>query len=110
MTPDPLREIYRTGAAANRWPYPSHVYIVRIGRPLHEEIETLDDFRRYLLWFAPLLLLGASAVGYWLSRRALAPVDALARTARTISGHNLSSRLEQLHTGDELQRLSDTLN
>ena len=53
------------------------VYIVRIGHPMHEEIETLDDFRRYLLWFAPLLLLGASAGGYWLSRRALAPVDAL---------------------------------
>jgi heavy metal sensor kinase len=86
------------------------VYLVQIGHPMHEEIETLDDFRRYLLWFAPLLLLGASAVGYWLSHRALAPVDALARTARTISGHNLSSRLEQLHTGDELQRLSDTLN
>jgi heavy metal sensor kinase len=85
-------------------------YIVQIGHPMHEEIETLDDFRKYLLWFAPLLLLGASTVGYWLSRQALAPVDALARTARTISGHNLSSRLEQLHTGDELQRLSDTLN
>jgi heavy metal sensor kinase len=86
------------------------LYIVQIGHPMHEELETLDDFTRYLLWFAPLLLLGASAVGYWLSHRALAPVDALARTARTISGHNLSSRLEKLHTGDELQRLSDTLN
>jgi heavy metal sensor kinase len=86
------------------------VYIVRIGHPMHEEIETLDAFRGYMLWFAPLLLLAASAGGYWLSRRALAPVDALTRTARTISGHNLSSRLEQLHTGDELQRLSDTLN
>lgn len=86
------------------------VYAVRIGHPMHEELETLDAFRVYLLWFAPLLLLAASAGGYWLSRRALAPVDALARTARTISGHNLSSRLEQLHTGDELQRLSDTLN
>jgi heavy metal sensor kinase len=86
------------------------LFMVRIGHPMHEETETLDAFRVYLLWFAPLLLLGASAGGYWLSRRALAPVDALARTARTISGHNLSSRLEPLHTGDELQRLSDTLN
>lgn len=86
------------------------VYTVQIGHPMHEEIETLDDFRRYLLLFAPILLLSASAGGYWLSRRALAPVDALARTARTISGHNLSSRLETLTTGDELQRLSDTLN
>jgi heavy metal sensor kinase len=88
----------------------THVYIVQIGHPMHEEDETLDDFRRYLLWFAPILLLTASGVGYWLSHRALAPVDALARTARTISGHNLSSRLEKLNTGDELQRLSDTLN
>lgn len=88
----------------------SRVFIVQIGSTLDEEIETLDAFRKYLLMFAPLLLLAASAVGYWLSRKALAPVDALARTARTISGHNLSSRLEQLHTGDELQRLSDTLN
>ena len=86
------------------------VYVVRVGHPIDEEIETLDAFRGYLLWFAPVLLLGASAIGYWLSHKALAPVDALARNARTISGHNLSSRLEPLHTGDELQRLSDTLN
>ena len=86
------------------------LYLVRIGHPLEEEIETLDAFRGYMLWFAPLLLLAASVGGYWLSRRALAPVDALTRTARTISGHNLSSRLERLRTGDELQRLSDTLN
>ncbi|HZZ14733.1 MAG TPA: heavy metal sensor histidine kinase [Candidatus Sulfotelmatobacter sp.] len=86
------------------------VYVVQLGHPMHEEFETLDDFRRYLLLFAPILLLSASGVGYWLSHRALRPVDALARTARTISGHNLSSRLETLTTGDELQRLSDTLN
>ncbi len=86
------------------------VFVVQIAASLDEEIETLDAFRGYLLMFAPLLLLGASGGGYWLSRRALAPVDALARTARTISGNNLSSRLEQLNTGDELQRLSDTLN
>jgi len=56
------------------------------------------------------MLLVASAVGYWLSRKALAPVDALTRTARSISGANLNDRLEGLQTGDELQRLSDTLN
>jgi signal transduction histidine kinase len=32
------------------------------------------------------------------------------RTARLISGSNLSGRLEKVNTGDELQRLSDTLN
>jgi heavy metal sensor kinase len=55
-------------------------------------------------------LLAAAAGGYWLSRRALSPVDALVRTAREVSGTNLNSRLQKLETGDELQRLSDTLN
>jgi heavy metal sensor kinase len=85
-------------------------YTVQAGTATHEEAETLERFQAYLLMFAPLLLLAAGAGGYWLSRRALSPVDALTRTARTITGHTLSSRLEQLHTGDELQRLSDTLN
>jgi heavy metal sensor kinase len=60
--------------------------------------------------FAPLLLFAAASVGFWLSRRALSPVDAITRTARTINASNLSDRLEKLTTGDELQRLSDTLN
>jgi heavy metal sensor kinase len=87
-----------------------HAYTVQAAVSNQEEVETLDRFRGYLLMFAPLLLLAAGCLGYWLSRRALSPVDALTRTARTITGHTLSSRLEQLHTGDELQRLSDTLN
>jgi heavy metal sensor kinase len=86
------------------------VFTMQAGTPIQEEVETLQRFRRYLLVFAPLLLVVASGVGYWMSRRALSPVDALTRTARTITGNTLSSRLEPLHTGDELQRLSDTLN
>lgn len=85
-------------------------YTVQAAVSNHEEIETLERFQGYLVMFAPLLLLAAGCLGYWLSRRALSPVDALTRTARTITGQTLSSRLEQLHTGDELQRLSDTLN
>jgi heavy metal sensor kinase len=119
LSPDQLRkpryQNRRLGRRAfrilsERMDVSGRIFIVQIGSALDEENETLDRFRGYLLMFAPLLLLAASAVGYWLSRRALAPVDALARTARTISGHNLSRRLEPLHTGDELQRLSDTLN
>ena len=86
------------------------VYIVQTGLVTHDVLKTLSRFRLYLLMFAPLLLLVAAGGGYWLSRRALSPVDALARTARSITGTTLSSRLEKLNTGDELQRLSDTLN
>lgn len=87
-----------------------HVYSVTMGIPADDVAETLSTFRYYLLMFAPLLFLLAAGGGYWLSRRALSPVDALVRTAHAISGSNLNRRLERLETGDELQRLSDTLN
>lgn len=87
-----------------------HVYTVEMGVPADDAVETLHLFRSYLLMFAPLLFLAAAGGGYWLSRRALSPVDALVRTAREVSGTNLNSRLQKLETGDELQRLSDTLN
>jgi heavy metal sensor kinase len=87
-----------------------HVFLARLGIPVQEIHETLEAFRRYLLMLAPLLLLAAAGGGYWLSRRALAPVDQLTRAARQITGTSLGSRLEHSHTGDELQRLADTLN
>lgn len=87
-----------------------HVYIVEMGTPSDDAEQALHLFRAYLLMFAPLLLVVTACVGYWMSRRALSPVDALVRSAREVSGADLSSRLEELHTGDELQRLSDTLN
>jgi heavy metal sensor kinase len=87
-----------------------HIYTVEMGVPADDVVKTLSQFRFYLLMFAPLLLLAAAGGGYWLSRRALSPVDALVQTARAVSGTNLNSRLQKLDTGDELQRLSDTLN
>jgi two-component system, OmpR family, heavy metal sensor histidine kinase CusS len=85
-------------------------FTVEVGLRADEEVETLRQFQSLLLLFAPALLLIAAGVGYWMSRRALTPVDELVRTAREVSGSNLSSRVQKLETGDELQRLSDTLN
>jgi signal transduction histidine kinase len=63
-----------------------------------------------MLGLIPLLILGASLGGYWLSRRALAPVDRIIADSRSIGHHNLSRRLMIPKSGDELQRLSETLN
>ena len=85
-------------------------FVVQTAVPEGDIIGTLHSFRRNLFGWGLVMLLFASAVGFWLSRKALAPVDAITRTARNINAGNLSNRLEQLTTGDELQRLSDTLN
>jgi heavy metal sensor kinase len=85
-------------------------YTAETGVPIDQIMATLSLFRRCLLMLAAPLLLAAASGGYWLSRKALSPVDAITRTARSIGGSNLGDRLEKLTTGDELQRLSDTLN
>ncbi len=54
--------------------------------------------------------MAAAAGGYWLSTRALAPVDQIIDEAEAINPTNFSTRLSVPATGDELQRLSQTLN
>lgn len=70
----------------------------------------LDRFWEGLIASAPILLLISSAGGYWLSRKALRPVDQITAAARSISISNLSERLPVSRTGDELERLAETCN
>ena len=70
----------------------------------------IDRFRRLLYLGVPLFLLLAALGGYWMSSRALDPVDEIIRAARGISVTSLSSRLTVPRTGDELERLATTLN
>jgi signal transduction histidine kinase len=52
----------------------------------------------------------AGIAGHLVSRRALAPVSAIAREAQRIHDGNLQMRLPKLETRDELAHLSSTLN
>ena len=70
----------------------------------------IRSFLRGMLALVPALLLIASAAGYWVSRRALRPVDRIAATARSISIRNISERVPVSGSGDELQRLAETCN
>ena len=86
------------------------VYTVQVASLMNEAYEALERFRLILLLATPLLLILASAGGYWLSTRALAPVDDISQAAQRISIENLEDRLNVPKTGDQLQRLSETLN
>jgi heavy metal sensor kinase len=85
-------------------------HTVQVAVPVDEALEALERFRVILAFTAPLLLIAASAGGYWISSRALAPVDEVSRAAQRISIENLTDRLQVPHTGDQLQRLTETLN
>ena len=99
---------YRVFAIAR--PAGGHRYEILAATPLSDVETLLRGFLNLLLAMAPLVLLIASVGAYWLSRRALAPVDRITDAARSISIHNLSQRLAVPATGDELQRLSETWN
>jgi heavy metal sensor kinase len=85
-------------------------YLIQSAFEMDDFYAALDDFALLLVISIPLLLVCAAGGGYWISTRALAPVDQITQTARTISAQNLSSRLVVPNTADELQRLSETLN
>lgn len=84
--------------------------MVQIGIPIDEFAEMLDGFTWTALLASPLLLILATGGGYWMCRRALAPVEQIARTASEIEAQNLSERLPVRGAGDELDHLSTTLN
>jgi heavy metal sensor kinase len=85
-------------------------YRISVAAPLESMELTMRRLGEVLLWATPGVLLIASLGGYWISRRALAPVDAMTRAAQSIGIENLSQRLKVPAAGDELQRLSETWN
>jgi heavy metal sensor kinase len=69
--------------------------------------------RRVLVMLAvglPLAVAAAVTGGFVLVRRALLPVERIAHKAAEISQHNLSERLPVVRSGDEIERLSVSLN
>ena len=86
------------------------VYFALAAAPESGNLLVLQRFWVGLLASVPVLLLVSSAGGYWLSRKALKPVDKIAAAARFISIRNLSERLPVAQPGDELQRLAETCN
>jgi heavy metal sensor kinase len=85
-------------------------YTVQVASLMNEGLEALERFRLLLALGTPLLLIAAIAGGYFLSTRALAPVDSISRAAQRINIENLTDRLAVPQTGDQLQRLTETLN
>jgi signal transduction histidine kinase len=63
-----------------------------------------------MLWGLGVMALVGIGGGYWVSRRLLARIDNLSATTRTIMAGDLSGRLPVSGSGDELDRLAQSLN
>ncbi|HYM34278.1 MAG TPA: HAMP domain-containing protein, partial [Steroidobacteraceae bacterium] len=85
-------------------------YIVEVGVSNARAEATLQQVLIMLVIGLPIAVCVAVAGGFILVRRALKPVDLIARKAEEITQHNLSERLPVVNTGDELERLSVSLN
>ncbi len=83
---------------------------IEVADPQRKFQGVLNEFYSVLSVAVPIALVIAALGGYWLSRRALTPVDRIIEEARAINPTNLAARLSVPASGDELQRLSETLN
>jgi two-component system sensor histidine kinase MprB len=91
------------------FPYGSG-YAVQVARPLTEVDESLRKIGIFLLLIAGTGVAAAAALGFVVSRAALAPVKRLTETAETVTATgDLSQRIE-IGGGDELSRLAASFN
>ena len=86
------------------------VEVVQVGVPLAPTERTLQRWIEALLVLVPLGVGLAAAGGRLMARAALRPVDEMALAARRIDAEALARRITVRGTGDELDRLAETLN
>lgn len=85
-------------------------YLVETGAPLAPIDRVLSSLLRLLLLITPLILVAAAFGGHFLMTRPLRPLVVLTEQAEQIGTHELGERLPVIATGDELERLSLSLN
>ena len=81
-----------------------------VAEPLSVIEDGLSELRRDLFAGVLLVLLLASAGGYFLARKSLAPVASMNSQTQRISAENLSARLDVTNPRDELGHLATTIN
>jgi signal transduction histidine kinase len=70
----------------------------------------LGEIYRILFWCGVPGTLLALGGGWWMMRRALAPIAALTNAAERVNEHNLHEPLPRSGSGDELDRLTEVFN
>jgi hypothetical protein len=84
--------------------------VLVVGATRQDRTETLGNLRDELLIVGPIALALASLAGYFLAGLSLRPVESMRSRAAAISAETPGERLPVPTTGDEVERLGETLN
>ena len=87
-----------------------HQYFASIGRALAVHEAILGEFTWAYLAILPVIVLIRGLLGWYLTKRALQPLNDVVLASEAITGSNLSLRIPPRGAGDELDRLIDTFN
>lgn len=85
-------------------------FVLTIGRSLADNQRVLDRFTLRYFTIMPMLIVGASILGWLMAGRALQPLNEVTMTAQSITGDRLDLRIPPRGAGDELDQLIQTFN
>jgi signal transduction histidine kinase len=85
-------------------------YRLVVGRDIEDRRELGRVIRSAMLWGLGVMALFGIGGGWWMSRKLLQRIDAVTATSRAIMEGDLAERLPVNGSGDELDRLSESLN
>lgn len=97
----PLREVFLRGPEDT---------LICVGRNVQGEVRRMRELA-WQLGLAGLVILGGGLCGgWWLSQRAIIPIERMTQTASDISATNLSQRMDLSGVDLELEQLGSVLN
>lgn len=85
-------------------------FLIEVGASSGEIHSVLHGLALTLMLGMPLIVAAAVLGGILVMKRALRPLDEISRTAEKITSRNFGERLPVVKTGDEVERLTTSLN
>jgi heavy metal sensor kinase len=84
--------------------------VLQVGQSMENYSRFIDAFKRIFIATMVSLIALAAGVGWFMARRAVSGVEAITRTAQTISAGALEQRVPVKTPGDEIDQLAMTFN
>jgi len=84
--------------------------VLSVGGETKEITETVEQLLLAYVVVLPIVIVAVAFGAWWIARRAVAPVEAIAAQAETISASDLHQRLPASSSQDEIAHLTSVLN